>query len=381
MKVLHVNVSAICDKFYLTLFSYLKNEGITQTVYCPYSKRENADSDVTHTIEKYREAKIELSLLPIKKNIDRLLYSSKIQKYSSHILNEIDNNKYDIIHAHSLYTDGGTAFLLSKKLQIPYIVAVRGADTTAFMKYYRFLAPFARKILENASKVVFISPDLKRITLEYLYRNSKTPNFLKNSVTIPNGVDRFWLSNEYRKSTKPQGIVNIIQVGRLVKYKNTDKSILAVKKLHQSGIDVTLNILGKGPEEDRLRNLIQKNDISDSVNLIGFVSDRQLLLEHYRNSDIFLLPSNGETFGIAYIEAMTQGLPVIGLCGSGVSGYLADKQVGQFIKDAKPETICDAVKACINNYSIYSRNTNKEIYDFDWNGIIRQYSQIYSEIK
>ena len=54
MKVLHVDVSAICDKFYLTFFSHLKESGVEQKVYCPYSKSENDNEDVRKTMENYQ---------------------------------------------------------------------------------------------------------------------------------------------------------------------------------------------------------------------------------------------------------------------------------------------------------------------------------------
>ena len=87
MKICHIVVSAICDKFYLSFFEKLKEAGLEQIVVCPYSKTENSAEEISSTESRYKAANIELTMLPIKKTIDKLLYFKKIYKYARQIEN------------------------------------------------------------------------------------------------------------------------------------------------------------------------------------------------------------------------------------------------------------------------------------------------------
>ena len=377
MNILHINVSAICDKFYVILFDKL-SEFAKPYVYCPYSERENTKESVAECRARYKEKKIQVYLCPIKKSLYKIFYFTKIRAYSIFFIKNRRNN-YDIIHAHSLYTDGGCAYWISKRYKIPFIVAVRGTDTMEFMKYFKHLNYFARKILESASFVIFITPDQKRLTIRHLY-GSRKPKWLDRSIILPNGIDDFWLKN-LNYSTKSISLrekkLKLIQVSRLVKYKNIDKTILATAILRKWGYNVELTIVGEGPELNRLKGLTSENGLDKHVIFSGFINDKSELLAMYRSNDIFILPSLGETFGISYIEALSQGLPIIGLDGAGVSGYLKESRVGCFLQQAVPELIASSVVDCLENYKDYSINAKLHSNEFKWESIITKYKEIY----
>ena len=90
------------------------------------------------------------------------------------------------------------------------------------------------------------------------------------------------------------------------------------------------------------------------------------------------MTSKGETFGIVYVEAMTQGLPVIGLSGTGVSGYFRDGEVGCFIDDCDPKEIAQSVRAIIPDYETITVSCVNRAKEFNWESIIDQYIGIYS---
>lgn len=386
VKILHVNVSAICDRFYLKFFDLLKQQGVHQKVVVPYSIQSNSAEDVQYCVTNYHKQLIDVALLPVKKPIDRFLYGKKIRKYTRAVRHEvgIELQNFDVIHAHSLYSDGGVACELHKMCGIPYFVAVRGTDTECFMTYFKWLNPKAREILENAAHVFFISPDLKRKTIEKLYGNRRVVPWLNRHSILPNGVDDFWIRNTYSigesLGAHENSEIHVIQVSRLIKSKNVDKTILAIKQLRDEGIDVTLTVVGKGSEEARLIQLIKVNCLEDVVDMVGFIENKKDLIELYRKADVFVMPSQGETFGIAYIEALTQSLPIVGLSGAGVSGYLREKGVGEFVETPEPGFIADAIKHIAQNKNELQQKCADVAKEFEWNHIIEQYMRLYTSV-
>ena len=238
-----------------------------------------------------------------------------------------------------------------------------------------------RKILENAEKVIFITPSLKKDTFEILYKNSNA-NFLdKNSCIIPNGIKKFWIDNlcGSTKIMENNEKVKIIQVSRLKKRKNVDKAIEAISILRRKGINATLDVLGEGEERNNLEKLIRDLKLEEYVSLHGFISDLAKVKEYYNRNDIFVMPSTDETFGLTYIEAMSQGLPIIGINNTGVSGFFKKDTVGCFINKPVAEQIVEATEQIIYKYKDMSQKCIESVKEFDWEKICHEYVKMYKK--
>lgn len=133
-------------------------------------------------------------------------------------------------------------------------------------------------------------------------------------------------------------VVRVLSVGRLVPNKGHDRLIRAVGRARQQGASLHLTIVGRGPEEETLRSLIDREGLHDHVTLAGGVSDEERD-SLYRESDMFALlsvPVAGEVegFGIVFLEANSYELPVVaGRSGGstdavedGVSGIVVDDE-------------------------------------------------------
>lgn len=382
MNVLHISVAGITDRFYVPFLLKMNNiSDIKQYIYIPYDKKKYKQKDL-EILSEYKENNIKAVVPPIKRDVDRVLYFHKIRKYFDVLEENVDIRKINICHAHSLYSDGGVAYLMKKKYGIPYVVAVRSTDTTIFMKYFPYLRKYGRKIIGEADRVVFITHSLEKQTKKILYSGRKKKKLKKISYSIiPNGINEFWIKNKRSSGKqKKKKEVRIIQVSRLIAYKNVDKTIRAVNILKGRGFNVHMDVLGEGKNYESLKNLSRILNLKNEVTFWGFVSDLDKIKEHYANNDIFVMPSLNETFGITYIEAMSQGLPIVGIKGTGVSGFFKNDSVGIFLEDAEPDMIADAIEKIVSNYDEMSENALNSIEAFDWNRIIRKYEVIYKEI-
>ena len=212
MYVLHITNDYSGSKVYMNLFQQLDELGIKQIVYHPIKDKNNIGKNKISF--KERESKLIYSK-PINPIIGRIFYRQKIHKTLSDIEMKVDFSNISLIHAHTWYSDGGVAYLLSKKYNIPYIIAARNTDLNVFYKYLIHQRNFGKKILGNASKIIVIS----KIYINRLLKDQYLKNIVQNKTeAIQSGVDSFWINNIMlkKKAFEPQ----IIYVGNFNKGKN-----------------------------------------------------------------------------------------------------------------------------------------------------------------
>lgn len=170
------------------------------------------------------------------------------------------------------------------------------------------------------------------------YRNTSIKNgFLKNYGIEPtihccSGIPNQFIFNPPERSFET--ISKFIFIGGLLKRKHPDKVIKALKESFSEG-DYTLNIVGEGPERKNLQSLISKLDCKENVSLIGRIP-RVEILDFLDASDVFVMISNNEAFGLVYIEAMARGCIVIASKNEGMEGIIKDGYNG-FLCEAGDE--------------------------------------------
>ena len=135
-----------------------------------------------------------------------------------------------------------------------------------------------------------------------------TRGLKKEIYAVSNGIDIKKFPYSKRKKRKP----TFISTSRLVESKHIDTLLKAFSIFKKRGVEGEFIILGKGPEEKKLKEYTIKNKLSEYVQFKGFVNPETIIKE-YQKSDAFLTASTIETEGITTLEAMSTGLPVIGV--------------------------------------------------------------------
>jgi glycosyltransferase involved in cell wall biosynthesis len=107
-----------------------------------------------------------------------------------------------------------------------------------------------------------------------------------------------------------EGELRLLYVGQLAGYKRVDRLLDLLHRLCAREVPATLKVVGGGPEEARLRGLVERLGLRERVEFTGYVADRQLLNEIYRSADVFVLGSR-ETFGAVVVEALSHGLVLV----------------------------------------------------------------------
>jgi glycosyltransferase involved in cell wall biosynthesis len=152
--------------------------------------------------------------------------------------------------------------------------------------------------------------------------------------------------------------LRIIFAGKIKKQKHIEVIILALEKL-KSEMKVTLELVGSGDDEGRLKALAAKCKVSDLVTFTGR-KPREEVLKRMRDSDLFCMTSINETLGLVYLEAMSVGCVPIGTKGEGIDGIIVDGENGYLVdRDNMVDSLIDIIRK-YNKLSIDEQNEMKK---------------------
>lgn len=155
----------------------------------------------------------------------------------------------------------------------------------------------------------------------------------------------------------------IITVGRLHPSKGHDVLIAAVNMLLNAGHDIKLTIVGAGPQRSNLESLVKNLNLSDIVNFTGSLSEDEII-QHLRQSDLFVLASHMEPLGVVYMEAMAMEVATIGTNAGGVPEIITDRDDGLLVPPRDHVALAEAIELLIQNPQLrlqLARNGRKSI--------------------
>jgi len=218
----------------------------------------------------------------------------------------------DLIHAHGALPCGHAAMLLSRELNLPFVVSVHGLDAFSTVQVAGRCGKWCRRISQhtyNASRrVICISERVREQVLEGVRRTGRTS-------VVYNGADPELFSPGGQDSSDD---LMVLSVGNLIPIKGHDLLIRAVASLAAEFPSLILEIIGEGPDRSSLQALAQSLGIVERVRFLERQSRQKLALA-MRRCTIFALPSRYEGLGCVYLEAMSAGKPVIGCRGQGIA--------------------------------------------------------------
>lgn len=181
--------------------------------------------------------------------------------------------------------------------------------------------------MKNNVNVLFRSKNIGK--KYYKFFNTNILNL--NDKIVYSGSPILIKEWDYVKKFKKNSF-NIIFVGNLVKQKNVDIILQALRELKEKkSLNFSFKIVGVGSEKENLKKLAQKLNLIENVKFLGRMS-REEVLDEMRLSDIFVMVSSPETFGLVYIEAMATGCITIGSEGEGIDGVIKSGENGFLVR-------------------------------------------------
>ena len=306
------------------------------------------------------------------------------QPYESALASKIVDvamyERLDILHVHYAIPHASVAYLAqqilkSKNIFLPYITTLHGTDITLVGRDPSF-EPVIRFSLNNSNAITSVSESLKRDTLSTFKIDNKIdviPNFIniEDYKKTENTAER--------KPYAPNGEKIMVHVSNFRKVKRVEDVLKIFDKVRKT-VPTKLILVGDGPERPAIEKLCRElNTCNDIVNL-GRINNPSDIL---KMADLFVLPSETESFGLAALEAMamhipvistnTGGLPEVNI--NGVTGYLSnvgdiDDMAANAIKLLSDENL-------LSKFKINAFNQAKK---FDINSVLPMYEKLYQEL-
>jgi N-acetyl-alpha-D-glucosaminyl L-malate synthase BshA len=299
---------------------------------------------------------------------------------ASKLVDVIKFEKIDLLHVHYAIPHATIAFIVKKILEtqgirIPVVTTLHGTDITLVGADPSF-APVVEFSINQSDGVTAVSRDLKDDTLRY-FNISRDIRVIYNFIDF----DRFRKIDKehFKKALAPDGEKILIHTSNFRKVKRVDDVIHIFQKVIQQ-VPCKLLLIGDGPERQRLEEICRKIKVCEHVRFLG---KQEAIEELLAVSDLFLIPSENESFGLAALEAMACHVPVISsnagglpeLNLDGTSGFVhpvgdIDGMAASAIRLLKDETLLDQ----------YRKQAFERAREFDIDKILPQYEDYYMEV-
>lgn len=299
---------------------------------------------------------------------------------TSTMVNVITNNNLDLLHVHYAIPHASAAYFARQILKktgrdIPFITTLHGTDITLVGKDQTY-APVVTFSINESDAITAVSDNLREETF-------KSFKIEKDIQVIPNFVDterfRHTDKGHFKKMLAPQGERILAHVSNFRKVKRVEDVIRVFEKVHQV-LPSKLLMIGDGPERQNAEELCRNMSICSDIRFLG---KQEQMDEILSITDLFVLPSQYESFGLSALEAMACGVPVISTNAGGLPEINVQGKTG-FLSDVGD--VDDMAKHAIHILSDDDRlQTFKEAAldharTFEKKHIIPVYEQLYNDV-
>jgi glycosyltransferase involved in cell wall biosynthesis len=274
--------------------------------------------------------------------------------------------KPDTVNVH-FYTEEALLFALLKTIfGYRLVISCHGSDVKNMKWMRRRAAPF---ILSQADGVTCVSQNLAQKL------NDQLPTDPAARV-IHNGIDHSFWNVDQEAKREAQREKNIVSVGALRCVKGHDVLLRSFRRVVNQHPQAKLKILGDGPKRREYESLISKTNLSGYVRLMGWCS-KEKVREALKEATIFVFPSRHEGFGIALVEAMATGCPIVATKTGGIPEVVGGTDA-KLVPPASETALAEALIDALNDKE-WRRNAGsasaQRAAEFDWDTAIDKYEE------
>ena len=299
---------------------------------------------------------------------------------TSKMVDVVKYEKLDVLHVHYAIPHASAAYmarqiLRSQGIEIPFVTTLHGTDITLVGKDPSF-EPVITFCINESNAVTAVSESLKRDTYSHFNTTrdiSVIPNFI-----VPSDEPSTGCSNLRRRYAKDDERI-LCHISNFRKVKRVE-DVLQIFSIVRKRMPSKLILAGDGPERNNLERLARELNIWEDVIFLGKVRDTAHVLEI---ADVFLLPSETESFGLAALEAMAVGVPVISSNTGGIPEVNLHGETG-FLSNVGDveEMAVNTMKILGNNelHQAFRKNALKRSHDFALDKILPMYEAIYTAV-
>ncbi|MDD2445319.1 MAG: glycosyltransferase [Clostridia bacterium] len=300
-------------------------------------------------------------------------------------LKKLKNSDLDFIHIHSPFSVGKAGLKYAKKYNVPCVASMHSQYKQDFYKATK--SKLITNMMLKGIVKVFNTCDECWTVIEGAVEVFRGYGIHRQIKVFPNATDMIFYDcdaelQELRDKYDIQKDEKILLfVGRITTIKNIFFIVDSLKKLKEKNFKFKMIFVGTGPDEDKLKQEIEKNDLEDCIIMAGYVPTREELTKHYRIADLFLFPSLYDTSSLVAIEAASQKTPTLFLRGALTASSVVEDQNGFMCEDSNA-VYCDKIIEIFSNPEYYSKvqeGAFKDLY-MTWDKSVMQAYENYLRV-
>lgn len=377
MNILYISEDYFGTKVHHNLCENLMSlySDLEITIYSVFRPRQQS-ANISNT---YGEQHYISLVYPFERNLLRYKYDfwyKEKEKYNW-LKNQVDLSRFDLVFAASLFSEGAIAYKIYKEYGIPYVIAVRGTDIQFYLRRMPHLWLKGIYIIKNTWRIFCITQRIRNELWSHFVVKRWVRDLPAKCVVIPNGVDDVWINNYCPKRMLTHAS-RILYVGNFGANKNVECLQEAVLQLLPEIPDIHLTLVGGGME--RHKAVVAACARHPNVfTYLGKIYNKEKLMEVMRQQHVFCMISHSETFGLVYVEALSQGLPLLYSKGQGIDGVFSIL-IGENAESHSTRSVKKALRKLLTNYNVYETLSEENCKLFSWKEIALSYRRQFNDI-
>ncbi|MEM3335909.1 MAG: glycosyltransferase family 4 protein, partial [Thermoplasmata archaeon] len=282
---------------------------------------------------------------------------------------------FDVIDCNT-YFSCIAGFLKSRLNKIPIVATIHDVYLNMWGESLgnRMLQPIGRFIEKIVcslpyDKIITVSSSTKKLIMRYFSVQEERIEI------IPNGIDIKLIDSVKAKKIKNQ----ICYVGRLVPHKHVEDLILAIEKLRKDIPDIRCKIVGGGILKENLEAMIKEKKLENNVKILGYMKDYKDVIRIMKESEVFVLPSTREGFGIVMLEAMRCKAVPVAYKLEAYKDFCNEKN-SILVRERNVEGLTNSIKYLLENEKKRRRMAEdafRTAERFRWNEIAKKVENVY----
>jgi L-malate glycosyltransferase len=332
-----------------------------------------AGHEDAHYLDNIFYHEVEMSTYPL---FEFPLYSMAL---TSAMVEVARFEKLDLIHAHYAIPHATAAVLAKQILQnnLKIVTTLHGTDITLVGLEPSF-EPLMKFSIESSDAVTAVSKYLRDETIgnyDVEKEIEVIPNFIDTEAFRP--ID----SKNLKRLLAPNGEKLLVHTSNFREVKRVKDTILALKIILDRGVKAKLLLIGDGPDRGECQALARELGIWQQTRFLGKQSELASVLSA---SDVFLMPSGNESFGLSALEAMACGLPVVSSDAGGLPELNIDGETGFVVPIADTEALAERTIQLLTDRKLYARVAkaayNRATKEFAKERIVPIYEAVYEQV-
>lgn len=319
-------------------------------------------------------------------------YRFGVSAHNPKLWKKLENLEVDLVHAQSPFSSGNIALQYARQQKIPLVATFHSKFYDDFKEVTRsdaiswIMTHLVVDFFNYADAVWAVNQSTKETLISYGYRGPVDVVQNGADFSIPDDPEAIKAAVDEKYKLPKDGAI-LLFVGQMIRQKNIETIIRAIKILNEKKLPFCLLLVGEGKSQEFFGELVRELRLNERIKFLGKILDRELLKGIYGRADLFIFPSLYDNAPVVTREAAAMETPSVMVRGSNASEGIRDGENG-FLCDNNPESLAAAIERALANpekLKHIGAEARKTVFR-SWesvidNDVIPRYRQIIREYK